>query len=76
MSASSSTLPNARRVATARAALSAAVAARADVPAVCDEAVIDLLADLRHFCVARRIDYAECDRVASGHYQAEIAGGR
>jgi len=41
-------LPNARRVATARAALSAAVAARADLPAVCDEAVIDLLADLRH----------------------------
>lgn len=76
MSAGSSTLPNARRVATARAALSAAVAARADVPAVCDEAVIDLLADLRHFCAARRIDYAECDRIASGHYQTEIAGGR
>ena len=76
MSANSSTLPNARRVATARAALSAAVAARADVPAVCDEAVIDLLADLRHFCAARRIDYAECDRIASGHYATEIAGGR
>jgi len=73
---SSASLPNARRVATARAALSAAVAARADVPAVCDEAVIDLLADLRHFCAARRIDYAECDRIASGHYATEIAGGR
>ena len=73
---SSATLPNARRVATARAALSAAVAARADVPAVCDEAVIDLLADLRHFCAARRIDFAECDRIAGAHYATEIAGGR
>lgn len=73
---SSASLPNARRVGTARATLSAAVAARADVPAVCDEAVIDLLADLRHFCAARRIDYSECDRIASGHYATEIAGGR
>ena len=69
-------LPNARRVATARAALNAAMAARADLPAICDEAVIDLLADLRHFCSARHIDFSECDRVACSHYQTEIAGGR
>ena len=73
---SSSSLPNARRVATARAALSAAIAVRADTPAICDEAVIDLLADLRHFCAARRIDFAACDRIASGHFETEISGGR
>ena len=52
-----STLPNARRIATARSALSAAMAARGDCPVISDDAVIELLADLRHFCAARRIDF-------------------
>jgi hypothetical protein len=73
---SSDSLPNAQRIATARSALSAAMSARGDHPAIADEAVIDLLADLRHFCVARRIDFETCNRVAGAHFEAEISGGR
>ena len=68
-------LPHAHRIATARFALSSASQARGDAPAVCDEAVIDLLADLRHFCAARRIDFDECNRVAETHFHAELSGG-
>jgi hypothetical protein len=50
--------------------------ARGDNPAICDEAVIDLLADLRHFCVARRIDFAACNLIAETHFETEISGGR
>ena len=70
-----STLPNARRVATARSALSAAMWARGENPAS-DEAVIDLLADLRHFCAARHIDFASCNAQAKAHFETEISGGR
>ena len=70
-----SKLPDARRVATARSALSAAMWARGDNPAS-DEAVIDLLADLRHFCAARHIDFAKCNATAESHFTAEINGGR
>jgi len=69
-------LPNARRVATARAALSTASAVRADMPVISDFAVIDLLADLRHFCAARHIDFAACDATAQSHFDTEISGGR
>jgi hypothetical protein len=50
--------------------------ARSDNPAIADEAVIDLLADLRHFCIARRIDFEACNRVAGTHFEAEINGGQ
>ena len=73
--ASSFSLPNARRVATARSALSAARWVRGDHPAIADEAVIDLLADLRHFCVARRIDFTACNLIAEAHFETEIDGG-
>lgn len=75
-SVSSPSLPNARRVATARAALTTAIAVRADMPAISDIAVIDLLADLRHFCAARHIDFEACDATAQSHFDAEISGGR
>jgi hypothetical protein len=74
--ASSDSLPNAQRIATARSALSAAMWARGDNPAIPDEAVIDLLADLRHFCAARRIDFAACNAAAETHFETEISGGR
>ena len=73
---SPTTLPNARRIATARSALKAAIFARGDNPAVCDDAVIDLLADLRHFCLARHIDFAACSRIAEAHFETEIRGGQ
>jgi hypothetical protein len=68
-------LPHAHRIATARFALSSASQARGDKPAICDEAVVDLLADLRHFCAARRIDFDECNRIAETHFNAELSGG-
>ena len=67
-------LPNARRVATARAALSTAIAVRADMPVISDIAVTDLLADLRHFCAARHIDFTACNATAQSHFDAEIGG--
>jgi hypothetical protein len=73
---SANSLPNAQRIATARSALSAAMWARGDNPAIPDEAVVDLLADLRHFCAARRIDFAACNAAAEAHFEAEISGGR
>lgn len=75
MTTSPNTLPNARRVATARSALSAAMWARGENLAS-DEAVIDLLADLRHFCAARRIDFGACNATAQTHFETEISGGR
>jgi len=33
--------------------------------------VIDLLADLRHFCEAAGIDYDNCDRIARAHFTEE-----
>ncbi len=50
--------------------------ARGDDFPVCDEAVIDLLADLRHFCIARHIDFAACNAIAEGHFDTEISGGQ
>ena len=75
-SATANSLPNAQRIATARSALSAAMWARGDSPAIADEAVIDLLADLRHFCAARRIDFDACDEAAETRFTTEISGGR
>ena len=65
MSNTSASLPNPRRVATARSALSAAMWARSENTGS-DEAVIDLLADLRHFCAARHIDFAAFDNYFLG----------
>lgn len=76
MSGTFETIANAQRIATARFALQSASWARGDNPAVCDEAVTDLLADLRHFCAARRIDFDSCDRLAQCHFEAEIGGPR
>ena len=62
---------NAHRIATARHALSSASWARGENPAICDEAVTDLLTDLRHFCMARRIDFDACNLIAQAHFEAE-----
>jgi hypothetical protein len=74
--ASPRTLPNPRRIATARAALTTAMAVRADCPMISDDAVIELLADLRHFCAGRNIDFCACNDVAQEHFNHEINGGR
>ena len=76
MTARLTNLPDPRRVATARAALTTAIAVRADMPLISDGAVVELLADLQHFCAARHIDFAACNATAQAHYETEIKGGR
>jgi len=44
-----------------------------DGPAEPDEAVTDLLTDLRHYCDRENLDIADRDRLAEIHYQAELA---
>lgn len=42
---------------------------------VCDtkpDFVTDLLADLRHYCDAEGVDFANQDRIAYGHYRVEL----
>ena len=72
----SDTLPNMRRMATARAALTTAMAVRADFPIINNNAVIELLADLRHFCAGLVIDFGACDAVAKERFEQEMNGGR
>jgi hypothetical protein len=67
---------NAQRIGTARSALNAAIWVRGDDHPVCEEAVISLLADLRHFCIARHINYTACNGFAEGRFNAEIDGGQ
>ena len=68
--------PNAHRIGTARSALNAAMWVRGDDHPVCEEAVINLLADLRHFCIARHINFTACNGIAEGRFNAEIDGGQ
>jgi len=68
--------PNAQRISTARSALTAAMWARGEDFPVSDEAVINLLADLRHFCIARHINFTACNGIAEGRFQTEINGGQ
>ena len=64
-----------RRITIARSALGAATAARGKSQTICDESVIELLADLRHFCAASRIDFETCNRMADAHFETEFSGG-
>ncbi len=66
--------PNAHRIGTARSALNAAMWVRGDDYPVCEEAVINLLTDLRHFCIARHINFTACNGIAEGRFNAEIDG--
>ena len=62
---------NKSRIDTARFALASACWARGENPDHGEEAVIDLLADLRHHCAVQGIDFQACDRMAEGHFAAE-----
>lgn len=64
---------NAIRIETARAALARAAWVRGDAPCYGDEALIDLLADLRHFCAASGIDFDACDRLGAMHFNDEVS---
>jgi hypothetical protein len=59
---------------TARAALARAAWVRGETPDYGENAVTDLLADIRHFCTAAGLDFERCSRVA-GMYFADETGG-
>lgn len=40
-----------------------------------DEAVIDLLTNLRHFCASAELDFDQASRIAEMHYEAESEEG-
>lgn len=62
---------NTLRIEAARAALARAAWVRGETPSYSDEAMIDLLADLKHLCAAANINYADCERLAEVHFDAE-----
>lgn len=66
---------NSANIETAMAALARAAWTRGQSPTYDEEAVCDLLADLRHFCVAANIDFATCDRLAEINFDAESMDG-
>ena len=58
----------------ARAALARAAWVRGEAPAYGEDAVSDLLADIRHFCVAASLDFERCARVAGMYFRDETGG--
>lgn len=67
-------MQNTIRIETARAALARAAWARGEAPAYDEDAVTDLLADVRHLCAVAGIDFDRCDRLAAMHFEAEEGG--
>lgn len=67
-------MQNLIRIGTARAALARAAWVRGETPAYDEDAVTDLLADIRHLCAAAQLDFDRCDRVAAMHFAAEDGG--
>jgi len=65
---------NNTHVETARAAVARAAWLRGQSPSYTEDAITDLLADLRHLCAAADLDFARCERVAAMYFNAEIGG--
>ena len=67
---------NTHRVQHARYALASSLWARGEAPRPADQGtVIDLLADLRHYCKRHGFDYVQCDRIALDHFETECVIG-
>ena len=58
----------------ARAALARAAWTRGHTPTYDEDAVTDLLADIRHFCAVAGHDFERCNRVAAMHFNDESRG--
>lgn len=58
----------------ARAALARAAWVRGETPSYNEDAISDLLADLRHLCSEAGLDYSRCDRVAGMYFQEKARG--
>lgn len=61
------------RIEAARAALARAAWTRGDSPTYSEDAVIDLLADIRQLCRAAGYDFTRCVQL-SRHYTADNGG--
>ena len=59
------------RLETARFALASACRARGERITSDEEALIDLLTDLRHLCAAEGIPFDDCARISLDHFTAE-----
>lgn len=66
---------NTGRCEAARFALRSHGRAKGDVAGEDEYAVIDLLADLRHYCDAENLCLGGLDRIAYAHYVAERRNG-
>lgn len=58
----------------ARAALARAAWVYGQAPVYGEEAVSDLLADLRHFCAVTGLDFAACHEASDRHFIEETGG--
>jgi hypothetical protein len=68
-------MTNDQRIEHARFAIASACFARGEAPDYGEDAVTDLLADLRHYCALHGLDYTRCDRVAVMHFDDEHREG-
>jgi len=64
------------RIEAARAALARAAWTRRQTPAYGEDAIIDLLADIRHWCTATGLDFSRCDHIAWAVCQHENEGAQ
>lgn len=62
------------QVTAARAALARASWVRGQTPGYGDNAIIQLLADIRHWCASAGIDYADCEQTAQRVFENEHGG--
>lgn len=62
------------RIEAACAALARAAWARGQAPAYGEDAIIDLLADIRHWCAAAGLDFSRCDHFAWAVHRDENGG--
>jgi hypothetical protein len=52
--------------------LAAYMATKGETPDTPETDLIDLLADIRHFCDTEELALGDLDRIAHGHYLAEV----
>jgi len=62
------------RIEAARAALARAAWTRGQAPDYGEDAIIDLLADIRHWCAAAGVDFGRCDHLSWAFYHDENGG--
>lgn len=64
------------RIEAARAAMARAAWTRGSAPSYRDEAVIEMLADIRHLCAAAGYDFTRCVQLSWHHFLADQEGVR